>query len=125
MILIIWMIWLFNQFFILVTLLNFLIAIIQQSFEQVMTQELQNKYAQRCSLNKDCLEVFHYLGYLPKQTICILYLSFEENYEDDVDEWKGFVRTLKNVTQEQHMNTIANLETKLDAMSSKHQQDVD
>jgi hypothetical protein len=37
MISIIWMVWFLNQVFILIILLNFLIAIISQSYEQVMS----------------------------------------------------------------------------------------
>jgi hypothetical protein len=54
MICIIWSIWFLNQYLVLIILLNFLIAIISQSYDSVMSTSLQTKYTQRCDLNWEC-----------------------------------------------------------------------
>lgn len=46
-----WVIFLFNEFFILIVLLNFLIAIISQSFDEITAMEVVDRYQSRCSLN--------------------------------------------------------------------------
>ena len=53
MIMIIWFAWLMNQFFLTIILLNFLIAILAESFTVVMEQELQCKYKSKVALNKE------------------------------------------------------------------------
>jgi predicted membrane protein len=46
-----WVLFLFNEFFILIVLLNFLIAIIGQSYDEVMSKEEIDRYNSRCALN--------------------------------------------------------------------------
>jgi len=56
MIFIIWVVWIANQILVFIILMNFLIAIISQSYEQVMSQKIINKYSQRVYLNREsCL----------------------------------------------------------------------
>jgi hypothetical protein len=50
---VIWAVWILNQFLMLIILLNFLIAIISQSYDAVMAKATNNAYAQRCRLNRD------------------------------------------------------------------------
>jgi hypothetical protein len=49
----IWFMWLVMQMFLSVILLNFLIAIISQSYEEVMNQNVINKLKQKCQLNEE------------------------------------------------------------------------
>jgi len=49
----IWAFWFLNQFLILIVLLNFLIAVISQSYENVMNSAQQFKYKQRCELIRE------------------------------------------------------------------------
>lgn len=49
----IWCIWLVNQFFITIILLNFLIAIIVQSYESVMSKSIINIYSTKAAWNRD------------------------------------------------------------------------
>lgn len=51
MITVIWVTWLLNQFFLTIILLNFLIAILAESFNVVMEKATQHKYKQRSGLN--------------------------------------------------------------------------
>jgi len=43
-----------NQYLVLIILLNFLIAIISQSYDEVMSNEMKTKYEQRCELTWKC-----------------------------------------------------------------------
>ena len=52
---IIWGLWVLNIIVGCVILLNFLIAIISQSYEQVMAQHILHKYKHRCDINRYCL----------------------------------------------------------------------
>jgi len=54
MIFICWFIWFIHQYLVLIILLNFLIAIISQSYDSVMTTSLITKYNQRCDMNWEC-----------------------------------------------------------------------
>ena len=62
---VIWMFWFIHQYLILIILLNFLIAIISGSYEDVMSQETQQKYMHRCELNLECLVILNKKVKLP------------------------------------------------------------
>ena len=49
---VIWLFWLLNQFFVLVVLLNFLIAIISESYEAVMAESIIHKYVHKIEMNR-------------------------------------------------------------------------
>ena len=58
----IWVLWFANQFLNLIILLNFLIAIISQSYDNVMSKSLEYKYNQRCQMNRECRLILKSLG---------------------------------------------------------------
>jgi len=60
----IWLFWFLNQFFVLIILLNFLVAIMGQAYEEIMTEALYFKYYHRAQLNKEARES---LEFLPKE----------------------------------------------------------
>lgn len=49
-----WTLWILNSFFINVIMMNFLIAIVFQSFAAVMSKATQNRYSQKCEMNREC-----------------------------------------------------------------------
>ena len=53
MIYLIWVLWYLNQFFNLIILLNFLIAIVSQSYEKVMTDSMKHEYDHKAELNSE------------------------------------------------------------------------
>ena len=55
MITLIWIVWVLHQFMNLIILLNFLIAIISQSYENVMQKLVVFKYKTRVDFNLECL----------------------------------------------------------------------
>ena len=46
--------------------MNFLIAIIAQSFEEMMSRKLINKYSHRAELNRECRLNLYSLGFVTK-----------------------------------------------------------
>jgi hypothetical protein len=55
MIALIWFIWVTQQLLILIILLNFLIALVSQSYENVKSKEEIYKYKQRVEMNRESL----------------------------------------------------------------------
>ena len=64
MISLVWTVWVLHQFLVLIILLNFLIAIISQSYENVMTKLEVFKYKTRVDFNLECLQVMEFFGLL-------------------------------------------------------------
>lgn len=56
-ILLIWVVWLMNQFMCLIVLLNFLIAVISQVYDNVIAEQKQIMYINRASLNKEYFQM--------------------------------------------------------------------
>ena len=93
MIFIIWFFWFFHEFVILILLLNFLIAIISQSYEMVMAHQVMSTYIHRCQLNKDCLIVLDYFNQLSEiNFFTIATLQEEKGIKEDVlSEMKKYI----------------------------------
>jgi hypothetical protein len=79
----IWMIWFSNQLFILIILLNFLIAIVSQSYEQVMSCAEINMYMHRAILNRECR--FLLQGNLIPFDVLIFSVEKETDCDKDLD----------------------------------------
>ena len=56
----IYFVWLLNQFFVLIILLNFLIAVISQSYENVMNSSTPLKYKDRARMSREAYQVLKY-----------------------------------------------------------------
>jgi hypothetical protein len=78
-----------------IILLNFLVAVISQSYEMVMSQQVISIYLHRCELNLECLRVLHYLGQLEPINMFTIAASDEVEGSDKNDEWLGFVSEIK------------------------------
>lgn len=88
MIVIIWLVWLLEIFFVLIILLNFLIAIISQSYEEVMLKSLMNKYHHRAELNRECRMTLSML----KLDVTLSPHVLACNLKGEVEgEWQGLV----------------------------------
>lgn len=93
----VWLIWWFNQFMIVIILLNFLIAVISQSYENVMNSATILKFKDIAQLNR---EAYLVMQYLPNTRMVytnklILTIADEEDRQNDDEGWTGFVQTLK------------------------------
>ena len=60
---VIWAVYMLEQFFMMIVLLNFLVAIISQVYEEDMVMETQNTYSQRCEMNLEVDEVLRLSGF--------------------------------------------------------------
>jgi len=97
MIMFIWIVWITHQFIILILLLNFLIAIVSQSYENVMQQSEIFLYNQRLELNSETIVIVDFFGRLPEfRTLIIASLDDEARADEAADEWKGLVTNMKD-----------------------------
>lgn len=85
---VIYAVWFANQFLILIVLINFLIAVISQSYENVMDTAVIIKYSQRCDLNSQISLIYEHSHVLKKDYDCVI-LSSNTSHGGD-SEWSGF-----------------------------------
>jgi len=109
-----WFIWFGNQMLILIILLNFLIAVVSQSYENVMNSAMRFKYQQRCSLMRDAAIIISGLGRLTSYTALILQADHSDNGGNGED-WAGFVQTLKSFIRTQNSSVINKFNKAIDA----------
>ena len=96
MIFFIWCVWLIHQFVILILLLNFLIAIVSQSYEEVMQKTDFFIYNQRLELNRETIVLLDVLGKLPNFNSLIMASMRDESSADEASlELKGLVTNMK------------------------------
>jgi len=62
----------FNEFYLKIIMLSFLIAIVKKTFDTQMKIEKQNIYEQRSDMNKESSTVFNQIGLLEQQDMFIL-----------------------------------------------------
>ena len=89
MIYMIYTVWFLNQYFIYILLLNFLIAVISQSYADVMTHANIQTYKQRSELNRECLirlKAFH-----QDDEVNVLILSADTLDESLESKWFTFL----------------------------------
>ena len=99
----IWFVWYMNQFIIVIILLNFLIAVISQSYENVMNSKSIMKYQDMASLNKEAYQFMNHWGFkhpLIKKNRLLVTLEVLSD-EGETSEWSGFVQTMKMFVKKQ------------------------
>ena len=99
----IWFVWFMNQFIIVIILLNFLIAVISQSYENVMNSKSIMKYQDMAALNKEAYQFMNHWGFkhpLIKKNRLLVSLEVA-NDEGETSEWSGFVQTMKIFVKKQ------------------------
>jgi len=83
----IWGTWLFNSFLLMLILLNFLIAILCSSFDEVQNKADQFKYISRCSMNCDTMLILKVINQLnPFEAIILTCNVTQERSEDPIDK---------------------------------------
>ena len=107
----IWVTWFTNQWFIFIVLLNFIIAIIGQSYDSVMEKATQYMYLQRTDMNMECRVTLKYLGMLKTMDQFVLTASLEDGHQHDDDEFCGFVRTIEDYIMKQNKATYEGIKT--------------
>ena len=95
MIYLIWLMWLLNAVFLLILLLNFLIAVISQTYERVSSQRIIYTYTYKAEKNFDYYQIID----LFKKRRGIKYLVFVSSSDILLDqgenEWLGFINSIK------------------------------
>lgn len=94
MVYIIWFVWTMNQLVVFIILLNFLIAMISQSYEQVMSISTQGLYKHRRDLNVTSQLMLRYFNLL--KPIDYILISCNVTSGGDGEQWYGFVHTIRN-----------------------------
>lgn len=99
MIILIWILWGYNIITGCIILLNFLIAIVSESYNVVNNRKEFYRYKHRSDINKECLIFYEFFGrHLPcmkrmNSFNCLLIQS--ENHGDDVDQWVGLLKKIQ------------------------------
>ena len=89
----IWLNWLFNQILVLIILLNFLIAIISQSYDSVMAKSIISRYVNRCTTNREHRLNLKAVGMISYQDIVVVSANCQKSGNED--ELEGFVKSIK------------------------------
>lgn len=121
MITLIWVFWVLHQFMIVIILLNFLIAVLSQSYEMVMSQATISIYLHRCDLNLECLRVKDHLGLLEPINMFTIAAADSQEGEENNDEWLGFVSEVKKFIDRNNKQVKVAQSKRMDAMSEEIQ----
>lgn len=86
------------QFFILIVLLNFLIAQVSQSYDEVVGQEERIIYNMRADFNKEVMALIEAFSSdrSPGFKGPVLYVRYPQVEQSEEDVYAGFVKTVKN-----------------------------
>lgn len=82
MIYMIWMIWFLNLFLNCIILLNFLIAIVSQSYDNVLTNSMNYMYVHKAELN---IEAFRFFNFFLRPTDYDIMCTVSNIDKDDDD----------------------------------------
>ena len=101
--------WSMNMILTNIVLLNFVIALISQVYEDVMNSQKRHIYVQRQELNDECDRFFSYLEdvkfWNKKNASFISQMVIVNCNIDDIlgEEWQGVIQTLKRFILEKVM----------------------
>jgi len=96
----IYILWWFAQIVLLIILLNFVIALISQYYEDVMNRKIMHTYVMKNNINGEhyVLKKFSVLmGWEKEENIDALILIIPLEQDDDELEWKGHTQTMKKI----------------------------
>ena len=96
-----WILWLSNLFFMLIILLNFLIAIIGQSYDSVMSRNFISLYKSKCGFIKECTIITDMFDSLigNSNLASVYLLSSSIDHDDSNNEWTGFIKTITSTVK--------------------------
>jgi hypothetical protein len=75
----IWGLWYTQTFIMLVVMLNFIIAVINQTYEQVKNNQELIHYQYRASINLECFEVLEFLSYDKEFSVILVSAEADQN----------------------------------------------
>eukprot|EP00347_Sterkiella_histriomuscorum_P022696 403337500 len=103
-----WIVWISAVLFLNIILLNFIIAVISESYEKVMQKMMAESYRIKAQLIKERESYFNDDDF-QNQKYFPSYIIFRrpvENQIDDNQEWQGFVKDIKKTIYKTHTKSI-------------------
>lgn len=119
----IYVVWMMNQFILLVVLLNFVIALISEVYERVMDQRMIYEYQNKQGLNAETQRFYNTFkslsdevrGTIPQ----IILLNSEKKAPLDLDDYIGCIQTFKKLIRIQVCERIVDMD---DSMSKQQEE---
>eukprot|EP00347_Sterkiella_histriomuscorum_P000920 403374018 len=103
-----WIVWISAVLFLNIILLNFIIAVISESYEKVMQKMVAESYRIKAQLIKERESYFNDEEF-KNQEYFPSYIIFRRPVEDQIDdnqEWQGFVKDIKKTIYKTHTKSI-------------------
>eukprot|EP00347_Sterkiella_histriomuscorum_P018211 403346367 len=103
-----WIVWISAVLFLNIVLLNFIIAVISESYEKVMQKMVAESFKIKAELIKERESYFSHADF-QNQNYFPDYVIFRRPVEDQVDaneEWQGFVKDIKKTIYKTHLKSI-------------------
>mmetsp|Transcript_19632 Transcript_19632/g.30271 ORF Transcript_19632/g.30271 Transcript_19632/m.30271 type:complete len:202 (+) Transcript_19632:2112-2717(+) len=66
-----WLMWFVNIFLMLIMLLNFLIAVISQTYERVASSQISYTYKDRAEMNQECMQILSHFYKSPQMKMIV------------------------------------------------------
>lgn len=95
----IWLMWLLNQYFVLIFSFNFMVSIIGQGYEESLDQVTVQKYTFRCERVMEASILTKMAG--AARTLQTFSLSTNNNAS--IGDWPGFVQSIKTYVREENI----------------------
>jgi len=96
----VWIVWILITIMGLIVILNFLIALISQSYESVMSKHKEINYQQRAALNKNRIFIKFMISKMlfkkSLETFDVIVIQYVDDFEEQTDDWLGFIQSIKN-----------------------------
>ena len=102
----IWLVWFINTFFTIIVLLNFLIAVITESYSKVVQQQQVFAYLHKSELNAECYELLSVFLNLPEYRAIAFTSSKEETNKEENQQNAQFLVKLKKLIN-QHTKEVS------------------
>lgn len=93
-----WILWFINLFLMLIILLNFLIAVISQTYERVAGSQTNYTYKDRAEMNEECATILSSL-YFQGEVKMIVFTYDKSIFATEDNQWGGIVDQIKKVVQ--------------------------
>lgn len=114
MLLLIWVAWFFNIGLMLIILMNFLIAVISDSYAEVDQNKIQYVYKDKAEMNLDCQQLLA-LIFPQIELKCVAFSIDKQAWTEEADLNKG----LKDFVMQQNKEMEARLKTSIDEVFTK------
>ena len=106
-----YMIWMMNQFLLVVVNLNFLIALISQSYEESMNNMIIDQYSTKAEFNNQVYKNMKLLGWGMKNFKTVIVAQEVDNDNaTNKNEWNGYAKTVKTYLKKQIDNKVDDLQ---------------